>query len=115
MENLSSLFLKNTIAPYVGKSAKYFSMLVKNSFLQHNIALTKEQFIVLACVEEESQPQSSLANITERDKGSLARLVQSLEKKKYVVRKACCEDNRVNWVQITEKGKSILKKRNPLC
>ena len=114
VENLTPSFIEHAIAPHVGKTSKFISMLVKNLFAKHNIPLSKEQFIVLICVEQGAKPQSSLVNITERNKGSLTRLVQSLEKKRYVKRKDCCEDNRVNWVEITEEGRTILKKTKPL-
>lgn len=114
MKNDFPKFVKGAMVPRLGKTTKFINMMIKGHFLANNIPLTKEQFIVLLCLEERPKPQSSLANITERDKGSLTRLVQSLEKKKYVKRKVCSEDNRVNHVEMTAKGKVILNKTKPV-
>ncbi|MDB9775399.1 MarR family transcriptional regulator [Vicingaceae bacterium] len=87
---------------------------MKQVFDQASISLTKEQFIVLCHLESGPQPQTSLAMITERDKGSLTRLVQTLERKNYVIKKSSKNDNRVNFVEITQLGNSILQKTKPI-
>ncbi len=79
MKNKFPAFVKNAIAPRIGKSSKFIHMMIQQSLDYHNIPLTKEQFVVLLYLEEEAKPQSFLAHITERNKGSLTRLVQSLE------------------------------------
>ena len=100
--------------PKVGKTAKMVSMMVKSYFVGNNIPLTKEQFIVLLCLEEGCKNQSFLAMVTERDKVSLTRLIQSLEKKKYVKRAISAEDSRVNEVELTCEGKVILEETKPV-
>ncbi len=107
-------FLEGAMAPKVGKTAKCIRMMMRALFTAHQIPLTKEQFIVLICLQEEPQPQSALALITERDKGSLTRLVQSLEKKNYVKRTVSNTDARVNQVALTKHGKEIIKQTKPL-
>lgn len=52
--------------------------------------------------------------VTERGKGSLTRLIQSLEKKKYVKRAISAEDSRVNEVELTYEGKVILEETKPV-
>ena len=89
-------------------------MMVKSYFVGNNIPLTKEQFIVLLCSEEGCKNQSFLAMVTERDKVSLTRLIQSLEKKKYVKRAISAEDSRVNEVELTCEGKVILEETKPV-
>lgn len=102
------------IVPKVGKTAKYISAFIRAKLEQQGLGLSKEQFIVLHHLEEEDKAQSMLAMITERDKGSLTRLVQSLEKKELVKRKVCPNDSRVNRVSITEKGRAILEQTKPI-
>jgi DNA-binding MarR family transcriptional regulator len=106
--------MNNLVAPRIGKTAKFINSMIKSYFSEHNIPLTKEQLIVLWRLKEEPRPQSFLAMITERDKGSLARLVQSLEKKNYVQKKICKEDSRVNWIEITAEGRAILEDTQPV-
>lgn len=102
------------IVPKVGKAAKYISAFIRAKLEQQGLSLSKEQFIVLHHLEEEDKAQSMLAMITERDKSSLTRLVQSLEKKGLVKRKVCPNDSRVNRVSITEKGRAILEQTKPI-
>jgi DNA-binding MarR family transcriptional regulator len=107
-------FLDGAIGPVVGKTGKIIHMMMQANFTANNIPLTKEQFIVLICLEEAPRPQSFLALITERDKGSLTRLVQGLEKKEYVVRTVSETDARINQVAVTEKGREIIQQTKPL-
>lgn len=114
MENDVPSFIQDLVAPNVGRTAKYINSLIKSRFEEHQVPLTKEQYIVLLRVEKEPKPQNFLAIVTERDKGSLTRLVQSLEKKEFIKRKVCEEDNRVNKVEITKKGRDVLNQVKPL-
>ena len=106
--------MKSALAPKVIKTAKFVSMMIKAQFAAHSIKLTKEQFAVLLYLEEGRKNQSFLAVVTERDKGSLTRLIQSLEKKGYIKRTTSKEDNRVNQVELTTKGREILAETKPL-
>jgi DNA-binding MarR family transcriptional regulator len=114
VKNEIPLFVRGEMAPRIGRSAKLITLLIKAQFTANGISLTKEQFVLLMHVEEGPKPQSSLAMITERDKGSLTRLVQSLEKKNYVTRKMCEADGRVNHVKITKKGIDVLNQTKPI-
>jgi DNA-binding MarR family transcriptional regulator len=114
MKNELPSFVQNLVAPNVGRTAKYINSLIKSRFEENEIPLSKEQYIVLLRVENEPKPQKFLANVTERDKGSLTRLVQSLEKKQLVKRKICQEDSRVNKVEITKRGTAVLNQVKPL-
>ena len=114
MKNNTPIFIQGLVVPNIGKTTKYVNSLIKSKFEEKRIPLTKEQFIVLLRLEEGPKQQSLLTLITERDKGSLTRLVQSLEKKRYVIRKICAHDSRVNWVEITDSGMEVLAKIKPL-
>ncbi len=107
-------FSKGKTIPQMGRTSKLTSLLVNSLFSNHSIGLTKEQFILLLWIETEPKPQSSLAIITERNKGSLTRLVQSLEKKGYVKRRVCGKDSRVNYVEIADLGREIVEKAKPI-
>jgi DNA-binding MarR family transcriptional regulator len=107
-------FLNGLIIPAVGKTSKFTNTLLKHAFAQAKSSLTKEQFIMLCHLEEGPKAQTSLAMITERDKGSLTRLVQTLERKQLVIKKCCEQDNRVNHVEITPKGKKVIAAAKPM-
>lgn len=110
----SDLQVEDFMIPMVGKTAKYLSTLIRNKFGQNNIQLSKEQFVVLHHLKDGSKAQSYLANITERDKGSLTRLLQSLERKEMINRSSSIVDSRVNEVAITTKGLKMLEDVKPL-
>lgn len=114
VKNETPKFIQGLVVPNVGKTGKFINTLIKSKFLENKIPLSKEQFIVLLRVEDEPKQQSVLSMITERDKGSLTRLVQSLEKKRYIIRRVCSHDSRANWVEITDKGQEILNKIKPI-
>jgi DNA-binding MarR family transcriptional regulator len=112
-KNTPSIF-QDALPPQIGKTTKFISMLVKARFAEAGIDLTKEQFILLRFLELGPRPQSSLALITERDKGSLTRLVQSLERKNFIQRRVSTEDSRVNLVEMTPLGKEVSLKTIPV-
>jgi len=107
-------FLRGLVIPVIGKTTKHTNALLKKEFTKAKVSLTKEQFIVLCYLQGGAKPQNSLAMITERNKGSLTRLVQTLERNEYIIRKCCKKDHRVNFVEISEKGQAIFEKTKPI-
>jgi len=85
------------------------SVLVERELVKHNSSLTLKQFVLLHKVSEQVRCQAELALITNRDKGSLTRLIQSLEKKKLIVRRTSEADARINIVDATPEGLKAMK------
>lgn len=80
-------------------------------FRDNSIPLTREQWSVLAVLwKREGCSQQVLANETYRDKPSITRLVDNMEKEGLVVRKPDKEDRRLNLIFLTPKGRSYEKK-----
>lgn len=80
-------------------------------FRDNSIPLTREQWSVLAVLwKREGCSQQVLANETYRDKPSITRLVDKMEKEGLVVRKPDKEDRRLNLIFLTPKGRSYEKK-----
>ncbi|WP_448607005.1 MarR family winged helix-turn-helix transcriptional regulator [Paenimyroides ceti] len=83
--------------------------------LSHNlkkagINMTKEQWSVLAILwKTDGCSQQMLAKQTYRDKPSITRLINHLEKEEYVIRKPAKNDKRLNLIYLTNKAKSIEK------
>ncbi|NND95344.1 MAG: MarR family transcriptional regulator [Flavobacteriales bacterium] len=103
-----------SLIPTIGRTMKCIDMFIKKEFNEVGLVLTKNQFIVLRLVHESPRPQSSLALITERNKGSLARLIHSLESKDYVKRQVLKEDRRVKVIMITPRGEETLRRAIPV-
>ena len=107
--------IENTIAPWLGKTMKMIENHVHDLFYEHNICLTKIQWVFLKKVQEkDGVPQQELAFLTGRDKTSLTRLVNTMEKKGLVARISSKLDRRINNIHITKKGESLFKETLPL-
>jgi len=107
----------NNILPWLGRSMKLAGYYMADRFKTHNIELTRPQLVMLIILlknNEQPQPQNSLAFLTNRDKASLARLIDTMEKKKLVERFADEKDKRVKLVKLTENGKRTLFQAFPV-
>src|SRR5690554_1603067 len=68
-------------------------------FKDNNIYLTREQWSILAVLwKNDGCSQQVLAEATYRDKPSITRLIDNLEKEGYVERKADKNDRRLNQI-----------------
>lgn len=91
------------------------SFCISDQFIESNIKLTKEQWLLLKKLHERNgQVQNDLAFITDRSKTSLTRLIGTMEKKGLVYRVGCEADRRVNRVYYTEKGRDIFAQAEPV-
>ncbi len=91
------------------------SFFLKEKIKEHGIDMTREQFILLKVLHDnDGVAQKDLAFITERNKGSLARLISTMEKKNFVARIPSETDKRVNCIHLTEHGRSIFKTVVPI-
>jgi DNA-binding MarR family transcriptional regulator len=58
--------------------------------------------------------QNELAIITERDKTSLTRLINTMERKNFVIRKRDNLDKRANLIYLTNSGRKIFESTVPI-
>ena len=113
MESL--LKFEKTLIPWIGKIAKFGSIYFKETFLEHGMQLSKEQFLVLKKLHEtDGRSQNDLAFITDRSKTALTRLITTMEKKELVFRVISKEDKRINHVFLSELGKKTFKEALPV-
>ena len=105
-----------TIGPWIGKTSKMMHMYISNVFLKNNIQVTKEQWVVLKILHEDNNGliQNDLACITGRNKASLTRLINVMEKNNLVARIPSKEDSRKNLIYITKNGGKLFLKMKPL-
>jgi DNA-binding MarR family transcriptional regulator len=87
-----------------------FNRALLNNFRKNNIALTKERWTILGVLwQNDGCSQQTLADKTFRDKPSITRLVDNLEKENLVKRQPDNNDRRLNLIFLTPKGKIIEK------
>ncbi|HVI45670.1 MAG TPA: MarR family transcriptional regulator [Chitinophaga sp.] len=83
--------------------------------IQHNIDLTSEMCTVLRILwKKEGRKQQELADILCKDKGSITKIIDNLEKRELVERVTDAEDARNKNIVLTAQGKAMKKKVVPL-
>jgi len=107
--------IEKSVMPWIGKTGKLMGAYAMDKFKQYKINLTVEQWVTLKILhEEDGRIQNDLAIVTNRDKTSLTRLINNMEKNGLVVRKSHKEDKRINLVYLTSQGKKMFKKTMPI-
>ena len=88
-------------------SAAINRKLIRN-FRKNDIDITPEQWTVLIFLwEKDGVTQQELCNATFKDKPSMTRLIDNMEKQHLVVRIANKEDRRTNLIHLTKTGKDL--------
>ena len=94
-----------------GRTHSAFNRALLNNFRKNNIALTKEQWTILGVLwQDDGCSQQTLADKTYRDKPSITRLIDNLEKEDLVERRPHAKDRRLNLIFLTSKGSQIKKR-----
>jgi MarR family transcriptional regulator, organic hydroperoxide resistance regulator len=85
-------------------------------FLGHGLELTPEQWIVLVQLwEKDGQSQSALSERTLRDRPTMSRILDTMEKSGLVERTVDAQDARSRLVKLTRSGKSLQAKLVPVA
>jgi len=115
MEKENIINIEKTMLPWMGKASKAIDYFLADKLKENGIELTKVQLILLKKLNEmDGQPQNNLAFLTNRDKASLARLINTMEKKNLVARIPDKSDHRINNIHITKHGLDIFKSATPV-
>jgi DNA-binding MarR family transcriptional regulator len=81
---------------------------LQKNFRQAGLDVTIEQWSILYHLwKEDGLSQQELCNRTFRDKPSITRLIDNLEKQELVKRVSSKEDRRINRVYLTEEAKQL--------
>jgi DNA-binding MarR family transcriptional regulator len=94
-----------------GKASTAIARRLQKNFKQSGIEITVEQWSVLYHLwKADGMNQQDLCNATFRDKPSITRLVDNLEKLSLVKRNASKQDRRMNIIALTEEGRELEEK-----
>ena len=109
---LNNQFKKGELYSFItGKASTAIARRLQKNFKESGIEITIEQWSVLYHLwKEEGQSQQQLCDATFRDKPSITRLVDNLEKSKLVKRVASKNDRRSNHIYLTKEGKVLEEK-----
>lgn len=102
------MLLSKEIAVYLNlvgcKLKQYTSLMLKQS----QIGLTPEQFLLIDVLWNEGKmTQQQLADTMQKDKNSITKLIDALEKKELLIRVQSKRDRRANIIVLTEKAEQM--------
>ena len=105
-------FKKGELYSFItGKASTAIARRLQKNFKQSGLDITIEQWSVLYHLwKEEGQSQQQLCDATFRDKPSITRLVDNLEKLKLVKRVPSKEDRRINLIYLTKDAIQLQEK-----
>jgi len=85
-------------------------------FLGHGLELTPEQWIVLVQLwQKDGQSQSALSELTLRDRPTMSRILDTMEKSGLVERVVDAQDARTRLVRLTRRGRTLEEKLVPIA
>ncbi len=112
---MNKIHFESTVLPHIGKTAKFAGFCFNDTFHKNSIDLSKDQWLILKKLHDsDGLVQNELAFITERSKTALTRMITTIEKKGYVNRVHSKSDKRLNYIFLTDEGKSVFKKSLPV-
>lgn len=107
--------IEDSVMPYIGKAMKFADMYICSEMAKEGFNLSRIQIVMLKILYQQGAlPQSDLAFLTERDKASLTRLINTMEKKNLVARIPNPDDKRINMVHLTTNGEKLLTEVRPI-
>lgn len=91
-----------------GKVSMAVNRRLHRNFKKLGLDITPEQWTVLSYLwKSDGVTQQKLCDATFKDKPSMTRLIDNLEKQALVIRKRPSSDRRSNLIYLTDEGKSI--------
>jgi DNA-binding MarR family transcriptional regulator len=94
-----------------GKASTAIARRLQKNFKEANVEITIEQWSVLYHLwKEDGLSQQQLCDATFRDKPSITRLVDNLEKLQLVKRVSSKDDRRMNMINLAPEAKSLEEK-----
>lgn len=109
---LNNQFKRGELYSFItGKASTAIARRLQKNFKEASIEITIEQWSVLYQLwKVDGQSQQQLCEATFRDKPSITRLVDNMEKAKLVKRVASKHDRRSNHIFLTKEGKVLEEK-----
>ena len=99
----------------VGKISATINRTFLRTFTAEGIDISIEQWTVLTCLwNKDKVTQQTLCSLTAKDKPSMTRLIDKLERSNLVTRVSDHNDRRINLIHLTDKGLSLQKKATDL-
>lgn len=102
------MLLSKEIAVYLNLAACKLKQYTAAMLKQSNVDLTPEQFLLIDLLwNHGAMSQQKMADTMQKDKNSITKLVDALEKKGLVERRKDSSDRRSNTLTLTKKAESM--------
>lgn len=99
-----------------GRASSAINRRLYRDFRANGLSITPEQWTILLFLSfEDGITQQELANVTYKDRPSITRLLDNLEKTALIARLADKTDKRSNLVHITKNGLTIAQKAREIA
>ncbi len=99
----------DSIAHLAAKVRRAFTNHLNRSFKQAGFNVTVEQFVVLMILRQAGElSQQEIATLSSKNKTSITRLLDNLEKKCLIVRNPGKNDGRQKMISLSARGKSLI-------
>lgn len=109
-KDINSFSSNESLGYLTSVSYRAINKTLSNNLLLRGVKVSAEQYGVLKRLwVEEGLTQLDIARLTSKDKPSITRLLNNLEKKKLIERVVNDEDKRCNKIYLTAKGKELEK------
>ena len=103
--------LSSNIVYLCGEFSHVFHQMLTREFKENDIAVTVEQFSVLAMLfYRDGLSQQEISDVLGRDKTTMARVISIMERDNMITRITNKNDNRGKLIYLTRKGRSIQQK-----
>lgn len=103
--------LEESLGYAMGRATRYLGASVNRNFARAGFDVTCEQFSVLVNLgKKNGQSQQDLAGLICKDKTSVTRLIDNMEKHSLVVRIPDKNDRRQKLIYLTKKGQDLQEK-----
>ena len=105
-----------SVSSLIGKLALRIRNELNTAFQANGFNITSEQWGVLRCLwQEEGLSQSEIAGKVQKDKASVTRILDIMEKNRLIIRCDDPSDRRSYRIFLTAEGKSLESKLKPLA
>lgn len=105
---VSDRYAQDSLIPWIGKTGKFLSIFLNHRLQELGVPLTSKQWIILRILHhKDGLPQNELAIITDRDKASIVRLINNMEKNLLLVRMQDKADKRINRIYLSDRGRRV--------
>jgi len=110
------LSAKEALGHFMGRTTRAMSRMLQNVIANAGYDITIEQWVIIANLNRKNgQFQQQLADNTYKNKTSVTRMINALQKKGLVERVSDQEDLRQKRVFLTQKGAQLYEKLRPLA